>query len=233
LENLRADYFEIIPTKYFDFAIAKSLKVDSVKSIIRRDTDNFIDSLCSFLETDTHDLQRIKTYIYANKEDLQQFIAASPQSTVYGKSIGNITHLSNFDITLFRHETSHTIIGQKVGLNPNIFFLEGFAVCTGYYFDAEAYQHDLEGVKAHPELLTIGLINSANDFYNSMQNYPIAGAFTKYLIDRIGMSEFKQAYATDKIQENLRDITGDNLEQLIGEFNEALLPIHEKQIIKQ
>ncbi len=228
LDKLRASYFENFSTRYFDFKIAKSLNRDSIERIITTEMDTYVDSLCSSLESDNAKIERITTYIYANRMDLQTFIAAPPGMTVYGKSVGNINHLSSFDKATFRHETSHTFIGWTVGLNPHDFFMEGFAVFNEYFFNPEAFKKDLEIVKDNPKLLTMDLIYKQNYFFDNSLNYPIAGAFTKFIVDRIGISAFKKAYASNQIEEYLVKKTGKNMEQTIIAFQNYSIKHFEK-----
>lgn len=219
IDSIRAQYFRPFRTKYFDFEIAADLDKDSLEIKTFQRMDDFIDSVCIFLAVDISKLERITTYIYADKNDLQTFIASPPGQTVYGKSIGHINHLSSFDLQTFRHETTHTIVGKTIGLNTSNFFVEGIAVCNEYFFYPKVYQNDIKTAKANPEVLTPELIKSSNAFYNDMVNYPIAGAFTRFLIDKIGITAFKKAYAENQIEECLKIKTGKDWPQLIAEFH--------------
>ena len=218
MDALRSAYFcQSISSQFFDlhFACAHSeIYSDSLASQL----DRFVTDLCHFLEVDTTGIPRITTYIYANREDLQSFIAANSSQTVYGKSFGNINHIMHFDLGIFRHEAGHSIIGSKVGKNPNPFFDEGFRQYTDYLFNIEAYENDLKILRENTHLLTPELVLSTNSiFFSSMTNYSISGVFVKYLVDRIGLNEFKIAYTQNNLIETVENRIG-SLESIIEEF---------------
>jgi len=220
LDDERKKYFRAIYTKYFDFEIASTHNYDSIKNIVAFKTDEYIDSLCDFLGVDNYDFTRMKTYVYRNNNDLNLFIGAPKWMTIYGKSLGTINHVCNFGFPLFMHETAHSIIEQKIGKNPSSFFVEGFAQYTGHLFSQSAYNNELEITKANLSLLTPELVRekSVSVFYSNPHYYPIAAVFTNFLINKIGLNEFKKAYSENKIEDVLIKKTGSNFDQLISEF---------------
>lgn len=220
---LRQNYFNQISTNYFDFEISKELKLESIKEIMTRDIDSYVNSLCGHLQIDSN-IKRLKTYVYSNMSDLQFFIAVPKAMTVYGKSIGNISHLQNFDLTIFKHETAHSIIENKIGKISNAFFLEGFATYTSYFYSNEAYLNDLEIARSNIDLLNKKImLDNSTDFYSNMTHYPISATFTKYIIDLIGLNEFKKAYSSGNIEYSILNITRKNLDQLIDDYKKSIL----------
>lgn len=219
---MRKAYFKSIKTRHFDFELAKNLHSDSISQVISAEADLFLETLCATLHTDTSGLERMTTYIYKNMDDLRQFLSMSPLMTIYGKSIGPINHLSSFDMTVFKHETAHTIIGRKIGVQSNSFFCEGFAVYTGYFFDNRGYLNDLDSARVHLDLLKKETIIGENHrFYSLPPLYAISGTFTKFIIGKIGIDAFKNIYAQENIEAAFLE-KGFLLENLIAEFKNSL-----------
>lgn len=218
MDILRSNYFcERVRSQFFDLYFAcehAGIYTDSLASPL----DHFVTDLCGFLEVDTTGIPRITTYIYANRDDLQMFIAANSSQVIYGKSIGNINHIMHFDLSIIKHEAGHSIIESKVGQNPYPFIYEGFRQYTDYLFNAEAYENDLKILNENIHLLTPELVLSTHDtFFTSMTHYSISGVFMKYLVDNIGIDEFKTAYAQNNLIETVKDRMG-SLEKVIDDF---------------
>jgi hypothetical protein len=164
-------------------------------------------------------IKRLKTYVYSNMADLQFFIAVPKAMTVYGKSIGNISHLQNFDLTIFKHETAHSIIEEKIGRTENVFFLEGFATYTAYLFSKEAFINDVKTVRNNIDLLNSSVMKAGStEFYSNMTYYPLSAVFTKYLIDLMGLSHFKEIYLAKDVEDAVLNITGKNFDQHLEDF---------------
>lgn len=209
MDALRDSYFcQDINSRFFSLHFAcgySEINPDSLSSVL----DRFAEELCRFLEVDATGLPGMITYIYQTREDLQSFIAANSSQTVYGKSLGNVNHIMSFDLEIFKHEAGHSIIGSMVGTNTNPFFNEGFRQYSDYFFSAEAYEKDLIVYKENACILTPGLIAATDfSFFNNMVNYSISGVFVKYIIDRIGLEVFKNAYAENKVIEVIEHQAG-------------------------
>jgi hypothetical protein len=218
MDALRLSYFcQHINSHFFDLQFAcgySEIKADSLAA----ELDRFAEELCSFLEAETAGLPEMTTYVYRDRKDLQSFIAANSSQTVYGKSFGNVNHIMNFDLEIFKHEAGHSIIGNRVGINTNPFFNEGFRQYTDYFFSSEAYENDLRIMIENVEMLTPGLVLATDfSFFNTMVNYSISGVFVKYLIDRIGLEEFKTAYSQNHVIETVEELAGP-LEVIIHDF---------------
>jgi hypothetical protein len=142
--------------------------------------------------------------------------------TIYGKSFGNVNHVSTFDMSVFSHELAHTVIGRKVGVQSNSFFCEGFAVYTGYYMEGSNYKKDLDSTKINFDLLTEEIIiGPDHHFYSFPLMYSISGVFTRFIIDKIGIEKFKTIYEQKNI-ENAFSESGFPLAELIVEFKNTL-----------
>jgi hypothetical protein len=125
-------------------------------------------------------------------------------------------------MSVFKHETAHTIIGRKIGVQSNSFFCEGFAVYTGYLFENNSYSKDLEATRTHLDLLKKETIIGENHrFYSLPPLYAISGTFTRFIIGKIGIDAFKHIYAQENIEAAFQE-TGFSLENLIAEFKESL-----------
>jgi hypothetical protein len=222
IPQMRQSYFETIITRHFDFELAKSICSDSLRNLILAQADKSLEILCDALETDTADLGRMTTYVYSSMTDLQQFLSMSPRMTIYGKSFGVVNHVSTFDMSVFNHELAHTVIGNKIGVQSNSFFCEGFAVFTGYLMDDKSYGRDLDSIKSHLDLLTEEIITGPdNRFYSVPLMYPISGIFTYFIIDKVGLDTFKALYAQPEIENAFRD-RGLPLADLIAEFKNTI-----------
>jgi len=160
-------------------------------------------------------------YVYADRIELQKINAAPLWNTIYGRCMGNVLHSFSVNTGTIKHETSHSIILQKIGNYPVPIFNEGFRQYTDYLFNEEAYLSDLKITKANLILLNTEFLN-VNKFNNHMQNYSISGVFVKYLIDKIGYSEFKAAYSQGKVEEYLNEKYKMSTEQLLAEFKNSL-----------
>lgn len=222
IEKLKRQYFEQRSTRYFNLNIAKTLNVDSIYTTMTEELDKYTGDLCKYLIMDTSNIQKMNLYIYANRIDLQKFIAAPLWSTIWGKCMGNVLHSSNVNIATIKHETAHSIIFQKCGDYSNAFFDEGFRQYTEYLFNKDIFYSDREVTKANLGLLTKDLLMGGNNFYSNPQNYPISGVFTKYIIDKINFQEFKVCFSQKNLEKYLSDNFHLTMEELIQEFKNSL-----------
>lgn len=222
MDLLRSQYFcNKQKSQFFNLYFACSFSPDSISGTAAREMDQFVTELCKYLNVEPTGIHSITSYFYPVREDLQYFIAAPLWQTIYGKSFGDINHITGFDLATVKHETGHSIIAAKIGDNPNPFFAEGFRQASDYYFSKEAYIRDLETYKNNTSLLTAELVISDNAlFFRNWSNYAIAGVFTNYLIERTGLEAFKDAYARNEIEQLLKS-RGTSIEKLIGEFISA------------
>ncbi len=222
MDKLRDNYFcRSINSRYFKLYFPCTFALDSVHDSLGTELDDYVNQLCHHLNVDTTNIQRINTYFYTSREELQYFIAAPLWQTIYGKSFGDINHITGFDLATFKHETGHSIIGTKIGFNPSPFFMEGFRQFTDYFFNEAAYTKDLKAFSDNRELLTPALVYAENvDFFRGMVNYSISGVFIAYIIEKVGLEAFKAAYAENKIDEMMKqkDLS---LEHLIEGFKKV------------
>lgn len=220
MDELREHYFcRRINSRYFKLRFPCTFTPDSLSDSLGYELDDYVNQLCYHLNVDTTNIQRINTYFYTSREELQYFIAAPLWQTIYGKSFGDINHIMGFDLGIFKHETGHSIIGAKIGFNPSPFFMEGFRQFTDYFFNKAAYNHDLKAFRDNPDLLTPALVYANNaGFFRGMVNYSISGVFTAYIIEKVGLEAFKTAYAQNSIDELLK-LQGLSIEQWIEHFN--------------
>jgi len=219
MDALRENYFcRKIISQFFNLYFNCSLPGDSISHTLGKELDNYVVQLCLFLDIDTVGLKAIDTYFYSEREELQYFIAAPLWQTIYGKSFGDINHITGFNLGTFKHETGHSIIAAKMGFNPSPFFSEGFRQYTDYFFSKDAYSNDLKVFKENPDLLSKELVfSNGSGFFRGWVNYSISGVFTKYIVERVGLKEFKEAYKQNKVEELLAKI-GLSTESLIEDF---------------
>lgn len=218
LDDLRKSYFgKMIRTKYADFYVAASITDTTGLGSALPEFDRYVDGMCQYLSVEPADVPRFVTYFYNTREELQYFIAAPLWQTVYGKSTGNINHVTGLSMTICRHEAGHTIIGATIGKAPSAFFDEGFRQATDYYFSPETYQHDFEVFRTHHQYLTPALITGEPvEFFRAMENYSISGIFIHALIRITGPEAFKRAYAGHCMDEFIQEY-GYTWEKLIEE----------------
>jgi hypothetical protein len=222
ITKMRKPYFKSVSTRHFDFELAKTLYTDSLRAVILKQADKYLEGLCTTLKTDTLDMGRMTTYVYQNMPELQQFLSMSPRMTILGKSFGSVNHVSTFDMTVFNHELAHTLIARKIGIQSNNFFCEGFAVYTGYSMDDSHYTNDLDTTTIHLDLLTYEAIFGDNhQFYSQPPMYPISGVFTRFIVYKIGIDTFKDIYAQQNMEKAF-DNAGYPLKELIAEFKNSL-----------
>lgn len=221
IRKFKKQYFQQKSTEFFNLNIAKTLNVDSIIDFLPVVLDKYVLNLCDYLKVDTNNITKMNLYIYADRIDLQKFIAAPLWGTIWGKCVGNVLHSSNVNIATIEHETAHSIIMQKIGFYSSPLFDEGFRQYTEYFFNKEAYNSDLKITKTNLEFLNEELLD-VHKFYNHQQNYCISGIFVKYLIDKIGYSEFKTAFSQGKIVEYLNEKYKMSTEQLFAEFKNSL-----------
>jgi hypothetical protein len=220
LSHYREIYFQRKTLSFFNLYIANTLNVDSIYNTASKELDKYVINLCEYLKVDTNNIDKMKLYIYADRIDLQKFIAAPLWSTVWGKSVGNVLHTTQLELSIAKHEAAHSIIFQKIGGNTNCFWDEGFRQYTDYWFNKGAYNSDLEITKANIELLNEDLLNGSAKFFNHKENYCISGVFIKYIVDKIGFSRFKTVYSQQKIGEYMAVEYGISMNELISEFKD-------------
>lgn len=223
LNHYRETYFKHKTLSYFNLNIAKTLNVDSLFNVSSKELDKYVINLCDYLDVDTNNIDKVKLYAYADRIDLQKFIAAPLWGTVWGRSVGNVIHSTKLDLSIVKHETAHSIIFQKIGVNSNSFWSEGFRQYTNYWFDKGAYNYDLEITKANIEFLNEEILNGSSKFFNHTENYCISGIFVKYIVDKIGFSEFKTVYSHRNIEEYITEKYGITMDELIIEFKDQLI----------
>jgi len=221
LNHAREIYFQQKTLSFFNLNIAKTLKVDSLFNLSSKALDNYVINLCDYLEVDTNNIN-INLYAYADRIELQKFIAAPLWSTVLGKSVGNVLHTTQLDLSIVKHETAHSIIFQKIGGNLNQFWVEGFRQYTDYWFNNGAFNVDIEITKANIEFLDEELLSGSSKFFNHTENYGISGVFVKYMVDKIGFSEFKTVYSQQNIEEYITEKYEISMDELIAEFKDQL-----------
>jgi hypothetical protein len=222
LNHFREIYFQQKTLSFFNLNIAKTLKVDSLFDIASKELDKYVINLCDNLEVDTNNIDEIKLYAYADRIELQKFIAAPLFNTVWGKSVGNVLHTTQLDLSIVKHETAHSIIFQKIGGNLNQFWVEGFRQYTDYWFNKGTYNVDLEITKSNITFLDEELLNGSSKFFNHTENYGISGVFVKYMVDKIGFSEFKKVYSQQDIEEYITEKYEISMDELIAEFKDQL-----------
>ena len=222
LNRYREIYFHHKTLSFFDLNIAKTLNVDSLFNISSKELDKYVINLCDYLEVDTNNIDKMKLYAYADRIDLQKFIAAPLWQTVWGRCIGNVLHSTQLDLSIVKHETAHSIINQKFGYLSNSFWGEGFRQYTDYLFNKEAYNSDLEITKAKTEFLNVEILNGSSKFFNHTENYCISGVFVKFIVDKISFSEFKTVYSQQNIEEYITEKYKISMAELIAEFKDQL-----------
>jgi|GEM_PF-777749 len=221
LNRNREIYFQQKILSFFKLNIAKTLNVDSLFNLSSKELDKYVINLCDYLEVDTNNI-KINLYAYADRIDLQKFIAAPLWSTVHGRCVGNVLHTTQLDLSIVKHETAHSIINQKIVNNSNSFWGEGFRQYTDYWFNKGAYESDLEITKANIEFLNEELLNGSSKFFNHTENYCISGVFVKYVVDKIGFPAFKSVYSRQKIEEYITEKYKLSMNELIAEFKDQL-----------
>jgi hypothetical protein len=188
--------------------------------------DQFVLQLCANLSVDPSLIQPVSSYFYKNRIDLQHFIAAPLWQTVYGKSFGDINHISGFDLQIFKHEAGHSVINATLGINLRPFFSEGLRQYTDYGFSNEAYSKDLQITRENMQQLTPELIfDNGEQFFRNMVHYNISGVFTGFLIHVFGPSEFKEAYSRNSFEELFLS-KGYTHEKLIESFKKEYLTLN-------
>ncbi len=222
IQSLKNQYFNKQSTRFFDVNIAKTLNADSVFNLLYGILDEYVINLCKVLKEDTSKLDKMKLYIYANRIDLQKFIAAPLWSTIWGKCMGNTLHTYHVDIATIKHETAHSIIFQKIGYYANPLFDEGLRQYTDYLLNEDIYVSDLEVAKNHIELLNNELLNGSVNFFSKKENYPISGIFIKYLVDKIGFSNFKAVFSKQLIDEYVHEKYNITTKELFEEFKKSI-----------
>jgi len=222
LNHFREIYFQQKTLSSFSLNIAKTLNVDSLFNIATKELDKYVINLCDYLEVNANNIEKMKLYAYDNRIDLQKFIAVPLWQTVGGRCVGNVLHSTQMDLSIVKHETAHSIINQKFGDLSNPFWSEGFRQYTDYLFNKGAYNADLEITKANIEFLNEEILNGSSKFYNHLENYCISGVIVKYVVDKIGFSEFKTAYSQQKIEEYITEKYELSMGELITEFKDQL-----------
>lgn len=223
LEDLREDYFSSpVLSQYFDVYYAKSLGPGISQNSIAKAMDDFADSLCFSLDGNPKFIPRSKVYFYAKREELQQFIAQPLSQTIYGKSLGNINHITGLNMSTLKHELGHTVIDNTLGKNNNPFWQEGFRQYTDYLFNKEAYKKDRQITIAQIDLLTEDLVNNkSNGYFSSWSHYPVSGVFVKFVVEKVGFVNFKEAYSQNSIEKLLSN-HGYSVDEMVADFKNHL-----------
>lgn len=219
---LRSEYFlKPLKTRYFEIYATQTFSNDSMLAVIVKNIDSFVDSLCRFLNTCADLVPVTKIYFYENREDLQHFLAQSLHQTIHGKSLPGSNHITGLNMATLQHETGHTVIDFTIGKNGNSFWHEGFRQFTEYFFSEEAFKNDMQKTKENLELLTADLIEGKSSFFSNWANYPLSGAFFKFLVDKFGLEPLKQAYNKNQI-ETLLSTEQTSIQKLLSEFQQQL-----------
>lgn len=227
MDSLRKKYFNTIfrNSKYeINVGIKwNDINVDSLISVL----DNYQVKFCSFLKLNTKKMPQTVIYLYNNREDLQNYIAAPNGAIVYGKSMVNINHIMNIDMGIIKHEIGHTIIHNKIGFYSNGFFSEGFRQYTDYLFDANSFHNDFKVCLQNMDYLTPDILTSNYEFYKKMDNYAISGIVVRYLISNIGLGVFKYEYSKQNLIPYIQNKYG-SLNSFLIEFKKDFVKLGTK-----
>lgn len=223
MDVLRDAYFcPAIHSRFFNLYFPCGMNLEQSKDL-GNELDQFVLQICANLTVDPSLIKPVTSYFYKNRIDLQYFIAAPLWQTVYGKSFGDINHITGFDLQIFKHEAGHSVINATLGINPSPFFSEGLRQYTDYGFNSDAYLKDLRITRENIQLLTPELIfDNGEQFFRNMTHYNISGVFTGFLIHVFGPIEFKAAYSQNSFEE-LFFSKGYTLEKLIESFKKECL----------
>ena len=226
LNNLNRDrstYFVTRTLKFFDLNIAKSYNPDSIYSVASKELNTYIPGLAERLETSLDSLPKVEIYLYKNPTDLGLFLAIPPLPNQTGLVINQIIHVSTYNLKTLEQLVNQIFIQQKIGSNTNCFFKEGFSRYADYLLDWSVYSVDKDSTNVHLSDLTIASVNSdSHTFFSNPAACSTAGVFVKYLIDKIGLAGFKDLYARNQIDLDIKARYGYSLEQLIREFKSTL-----------
>jgi len=218
LEKIRKEYFtRHINSKYFKISSGSLVVFDLYKQ--GNKLDAFIDSLAILIGINTQDFHQLHIYLYNHLNDVSYLSGMPSPWQMYGINVNNIAHASSLDLKTIKHETTHWLIHQKIGANSNNFYVEGFRQYTEYLFDSTRFKEDLKITKENTDLLTIKLINGdSQEFFSSSNNYPISGVFVHFLIELIGLDNFKQYYGKDGVNKLLLQNQNIDKDELIDRF---------------
>ena len=209
--------WEIVTSKYFTFHISDSSLINnySISSL-----DSFVDSMLSDLDCTNSAIQQLE------KEKIHYFLckdqAEIKQLTNYSAR-GLYFIAFDYIISTFNshyHEIAHLLINYNLKSNE-LYTLpllqEGFAVAYGGRGGKEP-NVILEVGKflIKSDFLNYDMLLSKKDFYqfDASMSYPVAGLYTKFLIETLGISKFLDLYkfySTDLDSINTISIGSNNL----------------------
>lgn len=201
--NLSINNLRILRDQYFQKnSINECINIytgDSVENylnlkFISERYNNIISNISERFNVPINYRPKIDVFIYNNREDLQRFLAQPGWSVVYGKAIGNQTHISGLNYPAIIHEIGHVIIDSLIGPNSSPFWNEGLRQYTDYLQNREALYNDIRISLENKNLITNELISGKTPFFSNLNHYPISGTFVKFIISLIGEEEFAKIY---------------------------------------
>jgi hypothetical protein len=170
--------------------------------------------------------KKIKSYIYPSAEYKRDLTGA--KFTVYAKPWLNEVHLNSSSIDdVLKHELVHVISGEfgypiiKVALKMGL--VEGLAMAIEWdWGERTLHQYSAQLLKMNM-LIDMDKIMTSIGFVsqNSSYSYILSGSFCRFLIDRYGVDNIKNVYASG----NFQKVYNKDILSLNSEWKDFLLKI--------
>jgi hypothetical protein len=199
-QDIYAKDWQIIETDYFRIHINPQVQ-KYINAVNLKEADKFVERIADSLELSTYDtrhLQSVKIeYFYCNSDRTVETITGRRTKGLYDKASSDI--ISSF--FPHYHEVVHLLTDYKLRNRPlftHPLFEEGLAVYLGGRWGKSTASLAPLGIYLYKEGITpIDSLLSYSSFRANAESdlaYPLAGIFTRFLIERIGQMRYRDLY---------------------------------------
>lgn len=184
-------------SKYFIFHVSDSSLINEYSI---NELDLFVEKILEILECSDSEIGKLKTakihyFLCKNDDEINKLTGYSARGLYY---LANDFIISTFNCHY--HEISHLLINYKINslkLFTQPLLQEGFAVAFGGRGGKEPNVIlNMGSFLVKSNFLNYDMLLSKSDFsqYDASLSYPVAGLFTKFLIESIGIEKYLELY---------------------------------------
>ena len=192
--------WQVLETEYFRIHVHPDVQ-KFTNSVNLEEADRFVERMIDSLELGDYDIQHLQSvkieYFYCNSDKTVKTITGRRTKGLYDKASSDI--ISSF--FPHYHEIVHLLTDYKMRSLPlfvHPLFEEGLAVYMGGRWGKSTAALSQLGIFLYKEGITpLDSLLSYSSFKSNAESdlaYPLAGMFTRFLVERIGHTRYRALY---------------------------------------
>ncbi len=183
------------------------------------------DDFCSLYKV-KNPSQKLKYFIHSDQIEINIVSGDPKPGSTGGFVIDSLIHTVGFDKELLTHEGIHFIFNSNLS-SPNAFFREGIPLSFALFQHPERITNDCKLIQDNIEIedLITGKTGFWSGPYKNGQclSYPIAGLFTKFLIEKYGIDKLKTFYNYPDVSQGFKAIYKLELSMIVADWKNYVL----------